>query len=346
MDPQNKPTSNDLDKLLPIAHVEHKEVFNAGNIAKFIAVIIAVLIVITSIATVFLVSSLKSKIDQKQQVKLANNTTKSQSTILKKDTTNPDSTTANWKTYRNEKYGFEVKHPIGLTVNEYNDFSKVKSEDFILLFGQITITPVYPSNWNGFGIWISRKQYKTEELNRNEKTKGYQKTNLDKVSYSPTTFFNFQANRSFPLSQSGYGIDPPISLIFNKDNYGWHLSYPATDYKGNSEKVYETMLSTFKFIDQNQTDETANSDNGQVLAAAKKSCESYIYKQDIQRCTNPVVENIIGNYALIKVSNVRILLKKTENNWEFSTASDMSQNPDFCSTGTDNPAITEYCKSR
>ncbi len=184
MDPQNKPTLSDLDKLLPIAHTEHKEVFNAGNITKFIAVIIAALIVITSIATVFMVSSLKSKIDQKPQVKLT------------------------------------------------------------------------------------------------------KKTSSSKLISTPS---------------------PVIAKT---------------------------------------TDETASSDNEQVLAAAKKSCESYIYKQDIQRCTNPVVENIIGNYALIKVSNVRILLKKTENNWEFSTASDMSQNPDFCSTGTDNPAITEYCKSR
>ena len=111
MDPQNKPTSSDLDKLLPIAHVEHKEIFNAGNFAKFITAVIAVLIIITSTITVFMVSSLKSKIDQKSPVKLAKKTATPKPSTSVQEAPGSGLTEANWKIFTNNTYGYSIKYP-------------------------------------------------------------------------------------------------------------------------------------------------------------------------------------------------------------------------------------------
>src|SRR5665811_278697 len=89
----------------------------------------------------------------------------------------------------------------------------------------------------------------------------------------------------------------------------------------------------------------ANSDNKPLLTAATNACESYIYK-DVNKCLNPSIEDQKDIYGLVRISDMRILMKKDGNDWKFSTASSITDNPDFCSTGSGSTDLIKYCNIR
>ncbi|MBU2632822.1 hypothetical protein KKG52_03840 [Patescibacteria group bacterium] len=89
---------------------------------------------------------------------------------------------------------------------------------------------------------------------------------------------------------------------------------------------------------------TVNSDKP-LLTAATNACETYIYK-DVNKCLNPSVEDQKDIYGLVRISDMRILMKKDGNDWKFSTASSVTDNPDFCSTGSGNTDLIKYCNIR
>lgn len=70
MDPK-RPVSNqnNFGNVLPVAHLEEKEVFHSKSSTKIFALIIIFVIIATALITTYLVLSLKSKVDQKLQAK-------------------------------------------------------------------------------------------------------------------------------------------------------------------------------------------------------------------------------------------------------------------------------------
>ncbi|MCL4353997.1 hypothetical protein M1349_00810 [Patescibacteria group bacterium] len=131
MNPQNKISPDDLDKLLPIAHVEHKEVFKAGNITKLIAAVIATLIIITSLITVFLVSSLKTKIDQRNQNKITKNT----KVVTPSQKSQNSSAEVTFKSFTNNTYNYSIEYPqswaIAQTLNQQSPEKQDMSISFL-----------------------------------------------------------------------------------------------------------------------------------------------------------------------------------------------------------------------
>jgi len=226
MDPQNKPTLSDLDKLLPIAHVEHKEVFNAGNIAKFIAVIIAVLIVITSITTIFMVSNLKSKIDQKSQLKLVKKTTITSPT--------PVDETANWRIYKTND--FEFKYP--------NNYPLLKWKEETL--GQISFSDELASlsileEPKGDGPVSNSDENLNVNSYKAKKIKGYIGAIGGMV---PQSFIEYQI---FHPDGKRFFLITMYELTVKEEEKFTGPERPISSVPANDEKIFQQIISTFKF---------------------------------------------------------------------------------------------------
>jgi len=171
-------------------------------------------------------------------------------------TTDP---TANWKTYKNSKYGFEVQYPTDWYAKEY--------QDFFLLFGKSPepkeLFPlIHP--WPDLYIATSTTLLTEQELNKSNIEQGatIEGQSLNQRKYTVTTFAGVKANQRVGLSSGLVDSNQITQISFNHNNYGWTISYPNTDYKGNHLAIYDQILSTFKFTDQNDLSSVTQETNG------------------------------------------------------------------------------------
>jgi len=235
MDPQNKLSPNDLDKLLPIAHVEHKEIFNAGSIAKIITVIIVVLIIITTAATSFLVLSLKSKIDQKPQVKLTKKTSSSKlisapSPVITKTIDE----TANWRIYKTND--FEFKYP--------NNYPLLKWKEETL--GQISFSDELASlsileEPKGDGPVSNSDENLNVNSYKAKKIKGYIGAIGGMV---PQSFIEYQI---FHPDGKRFFLITMYELTVKEEEKFTGPERPISSVPANDEKIFQQIISTFKF---------------------------------------------------------------------------------------------------
>lgn len=162
--------------------------------------------------------------------------------------------TANWKTYINKKYKFTIKYPESWYVSEY-----MPGSPLILLFDRnpvpkdtilthpwqeftITVDNLYPSK-----IFTEIGTIKGEVVDKVE----YGRTNITK-----TDFKGLSAIKSYLETPTFSGLEgsPSTSIYFNYSSNGWVIRYPNINYNGEHDSLYDQILSTFKFLD----DETAN----------------------------------------------------------------------------------------
>ena len=177
-------------------------------------------------------------------------------------------TTANWKTYRNDIYNYELKYPASwyfyykgdLVYNTglescvnggYRDpktvlFSDEKIVDCSLL--------IATHGWNWFSIWVRDLQWSAEELNRTGivKSEGEYDSEcqreLDTTKYEQITFKGLAANKRVALAVNAIGDEPSTQILFNYKDRGWQIIY-ANDCDGNPlDPAFEQILSTFKFL--------------------------------------------------------------------------------------------------
>lgn len=139
----------------------------------------------------------------------------------------PVSSTADWKTYRNEEYGFEFKYPstMVLSHDEYGDYfdSSVKDDNLE--------RPV-PLFWN-----IEKTKFKNVDEWLQERYKG--RGELMPIKTSITVD-----------GHSAYSIDDPVSIgapitgiVFIKEGMLYDFTFSL-----NGAELIDEILSTFKFI--------------------------------------------------------------------------------------------------
>ncbi len=159
----------------------------------------------------------------------------------------PDET-ANWSVYKSSIFGFQLKYPPNWLVHEYpQDQHRVLNLAIIPNRGDTASSLQTNPNvrFTGTGeldIEINTSMYDQSVLQK----RGEDNPNLVGFKYEPIIFMELQANKSYMLWTDIIPGEGSTNIQFNKNQYGWTINYPNTDFKGNHDSVYDQILSTFK----------------------------------------------------------------------------------------------------
>lgn len=158
-----------------------------------------------------------------------------------KPTAEAGNPTANWKTYSNEKYGFEIKYHPESKPNEF--IGNIEAGQFTYLF------------LIKFGTNPIKSPYGYEFKVDNQKSLDDYRTDLvghitDKIDSEEETVINNNAWKKINYKIFVTTDYVPITMaIINRAGYGFAISSSAFD--------IDQILSTFKFLDQPTTTPTA-----------------------------------------------------------------------------------------
>jgi len=141
--------------------------------------------------------------------------------------------TADWKTYRNDRYGYEVKYPNNWKVQEGGaprspTFSYHWNENIYCQF-DIVVTPV---DYGGEIAWYKENDYK-------------------ETKYGIGGISAIRFNKS----QVGKNSEPLDAIFFDKNSNYYRISLRTSTnkYEVGCNDVFNQILSTFKFIEKEET---------------------------------------------------------------------------------------------
>ncbi len=154
--------------------------------------------------------------------------------------------TADWKTYTNDKYGYEFKYPGNLypETGEYSFTINSSPLDNVYVGGGVGLEGIEGQDWfRGYSIWVSNE----DEKDVNLVSKGeYQVTKLNQSNIEA-----YEISADIPASGPDVFIkNPKLPNSFVRMGYNSGLKNSQ-----EVDKVFNQILSTFKFTDSNPGDQ-------------------------------------------------------------------------------------------
>lgn len=155
--------------------------------------------------------------------------------------------TRDWKTYRNEKYGFEMKYPKNLSIaseSYRSDFDNNTSEDEIILYDR-NVEPSYVHYGASGGKSVYHDGFAFGIYQNSEKITFMNKIKNDNHNYENDKAFQIGQQNGTHYYQ-GTLIGPSYVAYFPVQDF-FFLVYYGNGAGEYSQKVLESILSTLKF---------------------------------------------------------------------------------------------------
>jgi hypothetical protein len=152
--------------------------------------------------------------------------------------------TANWKTYRNEEYGYSIKYPSGWKIEIGKNQSYPIYADKIITFvdqnGKSTFNIVHPFSKSGFDF---SGVIKSEEIlipGSNEY--------LTKEIMAPATLLKRTESEKENPQLATYDMVYAFWWLYNPEKSGM-ISFVYEDENDPNLEIFDQMLSTFRFLE-------------------------------------------------------------------------------------------------